>query len=152
MLTANKKINSPNYTNHRNCCTWTALNPSFFNSRKFNSSNYIPIPIAEYTSIMHAGLSQWLMTVSISTLLYPKLQAHYSNNPLQVSNFSTNIRKILQTRILYIQHSMLKTVFEIEIQKQEHNQVCSQRWVRIENFPKNFHFGSPQTNFSGFKK
>ena len=42
---------------------------------------------------------------------------------------------------------------------QGRNQVCSQRWARLENFPfpdffpcRNFHFGTPQTNSSGFKK
>ena len=33
------------------------------------------------------------------------------------------------------------------------NQVCIQRWARLENSPpQNVHFGTPQTNFSGFKK
>ena len=42
---------------------------------------------------------------------------------------------------------------------QGHNQVCRQRWARLENFPfpdffphRNFHFGTPQTNFIGFRK
>ena len=37
--------------------------------------------------------------------------------------------------------------------------MCSQRWARLENFPfsyifprTNFHLGTPETNFSGFKK
>ena len=42
---------------------------------------------------------------------------------------------------------------------QGHNQVCSQRWARLENFPfpgffphRSFHFGTPQTNSIGFRK
>ena len=34
---------------------------------------------------------------------------------------------------------------------QGRNQVCSQRWARLPNFPPNFHFGTFQTNFSCFK-
>ena len=35
---------------------------------------------------------------------------------------------------------------------QGRNQVCSQRWARLDNFPPNVRFGTPKTNFSDFTK
>ena len=110
----------------------------------------------------HSTVAWWL----VGEFFQLQMASARSNMIASVKNWShltlytalVNIPKCIQVRekeiavIHIIQHQKRSPP---HLSRQGRNQVCSQRWARLENFPfSNFfsHFGTPQTNFSGFKK